>query len=66
MQLAIIAGSPGILFEECFGGEDDIKLLHRRSKLIDTEWRNGILALSSDQASRHDHGYPFPVGREVT
>lgn len=57
MQLATLAGSPGILFEECFG--DDASVSKEgdppkpqsltRAKLIDEEWRNGIRALSGEE-----------------
>ena len=45
VQLATLAGSPGILFEECFGDKEIIERRRRRAELIDAEWRNGIRAL---------------------
>ncbi len=52
MQLAKLSGSPGILFEECFGDLKDRDLMKgqslTRAKLLDAEWRNGIRALNGE------------------
>jgi hypothetical protein len=45
VQVATLAGSPGILFEESFGEKGTMQPL---AKIIDAEWHNGIRALNGE------------------